>query len=557
MKRILVLLTLAALTHAQPLVAHLRLTLDDGTQLDLPAKGTVVRSTPSMSYGVRVITPGKHVRLWVRNDAAPKLPDGRGGYLPTTELLLREAGASIPTGWSILFGNFIGAHKTGVTIPGWENWAFIDAWSLKPAHSQVPESTRSHYVDGGHQFWWDAVAPGHYPYHDPPTTGELVAKIREFREMGTGDLGVFPSKLQNLKRIWAVDLDPARYGVDDWVIRRFGFGPQERIPWRGTPAWWGCIQWADKYCNHHYDMVGHAVEAHLYGVQGGWLAATFMARKHLQVGIYDSGGHPFARMHVYEKVGGFGQYPGDKVKPQDSHEWDAGLIEWTLLSGDPMARELLERRATALAAYAPHVIWNGAGGVRQFGWTLRNMRAFTHYGIRDMRPQMAALIDHAIAANQGERWWRNSYTPKSFAPWMQALTNEEADAAIEGPLRQHPRYGAWRAYIDEKIRWQVENVVQIDAVTGQVTIPHNVDDYAAGQVTIRYQDSQMGWGIPQLATAVRLGVPTADVKLAGAKSKFLGWSRPYDESGAVGGGPAALKTWASAHQWAARAELWK
>jgi len=336
-------------------------------------------------------------------------------------------------------------------------------------------------------------------------------------------------------------------------MRRF----QDRIPWRGTPAWWGCVQWGDRWCNHHYDMISHAIEAHLYGVKGGWLAASRMARKHLQTGIYDSSGHIFSSMHVYEKTGGLGQYPGDNVRPVDSHEWDTGLICWALLSRDPMAMEMLQRRAQVLSSWPPSLVWNGAGGVRQLGWTLRNMRAFTWFGIRDMRAEMAALITHAIQVNNGVRWWRNQYTPKSFAPWMQGLTNVEIVAALEGPLSAHPQQAAWMKHVREKVTFQLEHVIKYDAESETVVIPHQVEDFDAGRNTVRYQATQLAWAIPQLALARRWGLPQAEAMLSAAKAGFLSGSRPYNESGAVGGGPASLKTWASAHQWAARENLWR
>jgi hypothetical protein len=303
-------------------------------------------------------------------------------------------------------------------------------------------------------------------------------------------------------------------------------------------------------------MISHAIEAHLYGVKGSWLAATRMARKHFQTGIYDSGGHKFASMHVYEKTGGLGQYPGDNVRPVDSHEWDTGLICWALLSGDPMAREILERRVAVIAGWPPSLVWNGAGGVRQLGWTLRNMRAFTWFGIRDMSAEMARLVEHAIKVNRDVPWWRNQYTPTGFAPWMQALTNVELVAALDGPLRDHPRRGDWLGYVRSRLLFQVEHVVKYDAQAKTIVIPHHVEDFEAGRVTVRYQAAQLAWAIPQLAIAKRWGAPQAGALLAAAKRGFLSGIHPYNESGAVAGGPAALKTWASAHQWAARERLW-
>lgn len=548
------LLLLAVVLPGQDVIGHLRVTLDDGSRLEIHASGTDSRSTGAVSFGVTVIEPGKHYRFWVRSDSPPALPDGSGSYLPNVPLLIKEASIEIPKDWVLMDARYVGARRKGQGDP-FDTWELIGAETVKPVHSRYPaKSRRSHFVDGGHQLWWDVSAPTHValaPRVDPV----LESRIRSFLGMGSEPLAMsaLPAKLRNLKRVWAWDRSPFRYGIDDWVMRRF----QDRIPWQGTPARWGSVQWGDRWCNHHYDMVAHAIEAHLYGVKGGWLAATRMARKHLQTGIYDSGGHRFARMHVYEKTGGAGQYPGDGARPVDSHEWDTGLICWALISGDPMALAILNRRAKALAAWPPHRVWNGAGGVRQLGWTLRNMRAFTEFGIRDMKAEMASLVAHAIVANEGQQWWRNAYTPKSFAPWMQAVTNVELACALDGPLAGHEQHDAWLEHVRAKVRFQLDRVVTADARSGRVTIPHNVDDFSAGKVTVRYQIAQLAWGIPQLALAASWGFPTAREKLAVAKATVLKRARPYDERGAVGGGPASLKTWASAHQWCAREMLWR
>lgn len=554
MMRTLVLTAAVTLLTAVGLSAQVRFRaeLDDGSRIDLVhGRPASQNATGARSHGLLEITEGRHLRIWVRNDSPPALPDGRGGVLPNVPLLLKTAEVSVPAGWHVLHASHIGARVTRGQGE-LDTWHLITATTRKPRHSRYPERSRSaHYVEGGHQLWWDIVRNGHVPYPEPPRDGELAAKIRHFREMGPGGLDALPRKLRGLKRIWSVDVRPHRYGLDDWAAKRFG----GRIPFDGTPILFGAIPWGDRWCNHHYDMIGHAIESHLLGVPEAWRAATVMARQHLQAGVYDSGGHRYARMHVYEKTGGLGDYPGDGTRPQDSHEWDAGLIEWALMSRDPMALRWLERRADRLAAYQPHEVWNGAGGVRQLGWTLRNMRAFTWYGVRDMSREMAALLTHAFKVNGDTEWWRNAYTRTAFAPWMQALTNVEIDRALKGPLKDHEKREEWNSKLRAKVAFQVAHVVRLDE-RGRITIPHNVDDMPTKRFTIRYQTAQMGWSIPHLALAVEMGIEGADAKLAAARSAFLRGSRPYDRSGAVGGGPAALKTWASAHQWGARGALW-
>lgn len=527
------------------LSGHLRVVLQDGAQHDLQlGEGVDVShdARPGLTIGAWAMSD-QHFRVFIHNTDAPIISATNRYSVPANPpVLLRSVGLAVPEGWTIVDHAQRLAHRVPDTHPEFDAWSLIGSQTPRPRHSAVPQAGGSaaagFFLNGGHQIWWDVVAPGHDPYPlAPDSTDAHLA--RATLGINAPDLGSCPldDALKPFWRFWGPDA--SRYSVDDWAIHRFG----GRKPWQG-PIDFGHLMWGEGHSQHHYDMIGHAVTAALYGVPGAWYVATRMALAKLQTGIYVTEHGRYAYMHTDEKTGGPGEYPGDSRVPHHSHEWDRGLIAWALLSGDRAALAIVKRRAEVFAARCesdPHMVWNGAGGARMLGWAMTNLDAMHRGGILDTTNAAEALMTHAVAKNTGQSEWRNVYTGSvGFAPWMQSLTNGAILDAMQpgGPLE--PTASTWRPVVEPMVRWQCEHIVNARGVA-----PHWVaDENDRTQDVWRYGVTQAAWAIPQLWHAVNtLGMSEFAPKLAAAKDRLILSGEKFDEyATGNGGGPGWLKT---------------
>ena len=410
---------------------------------------------------------------------------------------------------------YIGARKLGQKFGDLDAWSIFSPGDQAPRHAKFPVPAPGLFTLGpGHRIELRFAAD---PYPVPAT---VPPNVRFALDADRTD-----PALAALDGFWKMG-DPSTYNVDDWVLRRFG--TPSRIPVLGLHEF-GRIPWGDVECNHHYDLIGCAIQAWLRtGDVRCWQSASIMAWRHLQTGVRLPSGD-----HEYEKCGG--TYTGDGGIPLESHQWDAGLAAFARLTNDPTAIRWAQNRAQAVLAKSPASVWRGYGGSRFVGWFLRNLRVLHRLGFIADADFVAKAVACAAAFRAswvgfGTPYLPNGYTPGSLTGWFDGCAFVETIRALDDAgVDATP----WR----QGATWLLDNGVRDDG-----TSPYEVTSWqgslAASSVNDSYPEAVAMWLVP---IARLMNHPK---RAALEQRARLGIN--VTQQGASAAGSAAVKLWAEA-----------
>ncbi|MGB0964000.1 MAG: hypothetical protein ACPGVY_15040, partial [Mycobacterium sp.] len=270
---------------------------------------------------------GGHWRLVIKNSGDVALNKGRtpGGGEPVGVSTVNMAA---PEGWVM-----------PIHTPATKGWPWgeqarrIDRPSAVE-HSMIPGSDVRFFLNGGAKIWFDFTAPGVEAY---PAPTEMPERCRSW--MGRGEawaeIGV-----ENPYR-WAA-LKPF---LDRW---------RDRGATLDTTYHYGMLPWGASGPGNHYDQLAAMITAYFEAPDPEyWDFICAHARHRLTKELIASNpGDPFHMRFHYEKTDGPGrQYgSGNMAVPVYSHEWNAGLLMWRDITGDPSASFLLKGHGSALVA---------------------------------------------------------------------------------------------------------------------------------------------------------------------------------------------------------------
>lgn len=321
-------------------------------------------------------------------------------------VFVRSFGVAIEPGVQPWLGALIGARPLGIKHGDLDTWSIFTAGDQAPRHARYPVPEPGLFT----------IAPGHrielrFEADPFPAPTDVPAAVREALDVGPSS-----PELAKIDAFWKMG-DPSVYDVADWTMTRFG--TPSRVPVVGLHEF-GRVPESDVEGNRRYDMIGCALSAWLRTGDGRcWNAASIMAWRHFQVGMRWPSGE-----QEYEKCSG--TYCGDGGNPLYSHIWFGGIAAFARLTGDRTANRLVSAAASTIYSKAPASIWNGYGGSRFIGWSLRGLRILHGLGFRPADRDYAATVAawtasfRAAWVKAGTPWLPNGYTPNGTKNWMDA-----------------------------------------------------------------------------------------------------------------------------------------
>jgi len=530
-----------------------------------------------LSYGITELSP-THQRFHV--EALDPYPTPR--VEPPNPLLIRAMVISIPDGWTIwraaehrIVPYMIGETQYRVND---ENVWLVHSGSNSQArtYSTVPGSSVDYYLAGGTRMWIDVYQDGHDPYAPPiagtdaPEPNSPAGLFASFVGMGDPTPEGFSRLPEQAKR--AVSIFKTRtdtehpYCYGDWV---WGADPapnwygqpvlQQRFSWdaqygdaqgglRGL-LWYGYTPWGQLSDAAHYEAVAACLENYIWTRDpGAWDLAVIIWRRFMQSFLvtHTEGEKTYAE-NIYEKTGGVGEYAGEQWPVGKwSHTWYTNSIPMAKILGDPMALELCQAQWDWLRDRDKGYIWNSAGGCRSMGWALRNARLCRHYGYEGALDRINVLIEHTFASHDrysdGRLHWinRTAHTRDSAGPWMNAILDTELIACMSTGAST-ARWGQ----LMTMVRWQINRFVLLQPDGSARVVFDSPDTTDPSRDTFLYQRTEAAWWSSLLYLMKVLEPQSYTVYWDAIQKTYLAHGPYYSIDYAVGGGPAAFKSWLS------------
>ena len=445
-----------------------------GVSVSGEAGGAARRVHGSLEVSVGEVKPG-HWRLAISNKGDVALNKGR---TPSGGKPVKVSGIS-----TLMLDRWVASGLAGLWIPETivsTRGRWLATHPIPVPHTMISGSDESFALNGGAKIWADFTAPG-VEAHPAPT--EMPERCRSW--MGRGEA-------------WEEIGEPNPYR---WpALKAFLAKWRDRGAKLDGRYHYGMLPWGASGPGNHYDQLAAMITAYFEAPDSEyWDFICAHARHRLTKELIASNpGDPFFMRFHYEKTDGPGrQYgSGNMAVPVYSHEWNAGLLMWLDITGDPSASFLMKGHGAALVGQDPARVWNGAGGIRQAGWFLRQLRAAYHFAPdeahrEEFRTAARAMLGHCFGLVKGHDYWPNrsyrDYLGGAFAPWQQALMNAEVAGWMHlGVGREHSSE-LWRL-----MRWQADNAWSV--VEGRLHVPYlwskTTPDY-------RFPMTINGWCIPQ------------------------------------------------------------